>query len=178
MAGIFRLCYTVDQLQSRWSQATTRHRKRYRLKRAARRIQVKIRNLVDDLHKRLCKWLCLSFRSVLLPEFKASQVVRRGKRRISSKTARAMCTWSHYRFRQRLLNKSQLYSWSTVSIVNEAYTSKTCGACGTINKKLEDKKTFKCNTCGVVMDRDANGARNILLRHLTMSCKEPGTFGT
>ncbi|RHZ54909.1 hypothetical protein Glove_421g12 [Diversispora epigaea] len=34
-------------------------------------------------------------------------MIRRGQRRIRSKTARAMCTWSHYRFRKHLINKAR-----------------------------------------------------------------------
>jgi putative transposase len=41
MSRIYRLCKAVDDLQSRWSQIT--HRKRYKIKRAARRIRLKIK---------------------------------------------------------------------------------------------------------------------------------------
>jgi putative transposase len=170
MSRIFRLCFAVDKLQSRWSQADIRHRKRYRLKRVAHRLRLRIRNLVDDLHKRLAKWLCTSYRSILLPEFRTSQMVKRGRRKIRSQTARAMCTWAHYRFRERLLNKSRLYDWCQVIVVNEAYTTKTCGGCGWIHRSIGGSKTFKCNQCHIVLDRDANGARNILLRYLTEKC--------
>ena len=63
-------------------------------------------------------------------------MVRRGQRRIDSKTARAMCTWSHYRFQQHLIHKAREYPWCRVVICTEEYTSKTCGFCGYIHKKL------------------------------------------
>ena len=78
-----------------------------------------------------------------------------------------MVTWSHYRFQMRLLNKAREYPWCQVVIVSEAYTSKTCGKCGTINNKLGGSKVFKCGSCGLVCDRDKHAARNILLRYLT-----------
>jgi putative transposase len=53
MQRIYRLCKAHDDLQSRWSQPDVRHRQRYRLQRAARRLRARIRNLVDDLHHRL-----------------------------------------------------------------------------------------------------------------------------
>jgi putative transposase len=170
MGRIYRLCNRLDDLQSRWSRPSVRHRQRYRMKRAARRIRLKIRNLVDELHKRLAKWLCENHRCVVIPEFQTSQMVRRGRRKIRSKTARAMCTWAHYRFRQRLLSKAREYPWCQVVITEEPYTSKTCGACGWINAKLGGSKVFRCLRCGAEFDRDANGARNILLRHLTVYC--------
>jgi putative transposase len=48
--------------------------------------------------------------------------------------------------------------------VTEEYTSKTCTKCGRINQKLGGSKVFRCG-CGMVLDRDFNGARNILLKY-------------
>jgi len=42
-------------------------------------------------------------------------------------TARQMNTWSHYQFKQILLHKSTMFTNCKVIIVNEAYTTKTCG---------------------------------------------------
>ena len=55
---------------------------------------------------------------------------------------------------------------------DEAYTSKTCGYCGTINYKLGSSKVFKCKheDCPkkfISSDRDILAARNILLRYLS-----------
>ena len=93
LARIYRLCHALDDLQSRWSQPDIKHHKRYRMRKAAARIRRKIRNLIDDLHKRLAKWLCECYEVVLLPSFETSQMLRKGQRRIGSKTARAMATW-------------------------------------------------------------------------------------
>ena len=48
-----------------------------------------------------------------------------------------------------------------VIYVPPQYTSKTCHACKTVNKKLTSEKKWKCPHCGVVHDRDENAARNI-----------------
>lgn len=170
ISRIYRLCHVMDKLQAKWSQRDVRHRKRYRLQKAARRLRERVRNLVDEAHKKLAKWLCDNFRVVLLPAFATSAMIRRGQRRIGSKTARAMATWAHYRFRQRLLSKSRESPWCRVIICDEAYTSKTCTACGVVHVKLGGAKVFKCPTCHFQIDRDENGARNILLRYLTLRC--------
>ena len=167
MARIYRLCNQISKLQERWTDKETRHRKRYRLRRVANRIHFKIRNLIDEVHKKMVKWLLSNYDLVLLPDFNTQQMVRKGKRKISSKTAWAMLTWSHYRFKQRLLFKAQEYPHCKVLIVNEAYTSKTCGQCGKIHDKLGASKVFKCHSCAFTWDRDWNGARNVLLKFLT-----------
>jgi putative transposase len=94
-------------------------------------------------------------------------MVSRVRRRIRSKTVRMLLTWSHYRFRQLLQSKVAERPHCRLFVVNEAYTSKTCGACGRLHENLGSKKTFRCPSCGLRLDRDVNGARNILLRFLS-----------
>jgi putative transposase len=120
------------------------------------------------MHKNLAKWLCEKYKVVLLPLFETSSMIRRGQRKIHSKTVRGMVTWSHFRFRQKLLHKVRAYKERKILICDEAYTSKTCGQCGSLHQKLGGSKTFACPSCKAVVDRDVNGARNILLRYLTL----------
>ena len=142
------------------------------------RIHRKVRHLIDDCHRKLAKWLCENYRVVLLPKFETQKMVKRGQRRIRSKTARSMCTWSHFRFRNHLLQKAREFPWCHVVLCSEEYTSKTCGKCGTINLRLGGSKDFRCPTCDAHLDRDVNGARNILLRFLTINHQnEPALAG-
>lgn len=71
---------------------------------------------------------------------------------------------SHYTFNMRLISKAEQYN-SKVIIVDESYTSKTCGLCFTRNQTLGASKTFDCKSCPFTWDRDFNGARNIMLKH-------------
>ena len=42
-------------------------------------------------------------------------------------------------------------------------SSKTCSSCGMVKAKLAlSERTYQCDTCGLVMDRDVNAARNLL----------------
>ncbi|CAB5159371.1 unnamed protein product [Rhizophagus irregularis] len=75
---IYRLCYAYDKVQSK---KDTVHgnkckRFRYKLRRCMLRIQKKIRNLVDDCHRKLAKWLCSNHRIVLFPEFQTRRMIR------------------------------------------------------------------------------------------------------
>ena len=49
-------------------------------------------------------------------------------------------------------------------IINEWMTSKMCSRCGEINEKLKGNKIYKCERCGLIIDRDINGARNIHIK--------------
>ncbi len=99
----------------------------------------------------------------MIPTFEVSQMIRKADRKIGSKTAHQMATWAHYRFRQQLTFKCRQYGCK-VAIVNEAYTSKTCSCCGHVKHNF-GAKTYKCTSCGAVMNRYVNGAKNIFLRN-------------
>lgn len=162
---LYRLAIHVDRLNSKASK--TRHSSRYRIKKAIGRIYDRIRNLVDDVHKKAAKWLCENHETILIPEFSSSGMTKKGERRIHTKAVRSMLHWSHYRFRQRLLFKATEYPGVRVQVVTEEFTSKTCGECGDLHQHLGGKKVFMCPSCKWTCDRDVNGARNILLKYLT-----------
>lgn len=166
VSRIYRLGLHCDKLQSNWSKKSMRAKERYRFKRAYRRIHFKIKNLVKDLHCKVSKYLCLNYDVILLPSFKTQKMSIKGKRKISARNVRKMITLSHYQFQQRLLHKAKEYG-KCVKIVEEEYTSKTCTKCGHLKKDLGCAKIYKCNKCGLEIDRDINGARNILIKELT-----------
>ena len=140
------------------------------MKKAWFRLLERIQNLVKEVHCKMTKWLCEEYSVILIPRFETSRMVKRLERKINKKTARNMATWSHYKFREMLKTKAKLYTDVKVIECGEAYTSKTCGRCGTINQKLGGSKTFQCSCCGLKADRDLHAARNILLRHLSLNC--------
>lgn len=144
------------------------HAKRYRMRKALSRLQEKMSNLVDDLHHKLAKWLCETYRVIFLPKFEIRDMVKKkgGRRKISKRNVRSLYALKHYTFRQRLLNKAREYPWVKVCVCNEACTTMTCSHCGALNKTIGASKTFSCAKCKVESDRDLNGSRNILLRQL------------
>lgn len=164
---IFQECYAADRLQGRLKRVTGS--KRYKRRMAWLRKLVRIQDKIKEVHRKLAVWLCENHRIVLIPNFETQQMIRRKARKLRSKTARGMCCWSHYAFRQLLLNKADLFPWCRIIVCDEAYTSKTCGGCGLINDKLGSNKTFNCKSCGYQADRDISAARNILLRYLTLN---------
>ena len=155
------------------------HKKRANMKRAAARLRERIRNIVDETHRKISLWLCRNCDAVLIPAFQTSRMAKRSEERcIGNKTARMMYTWAHFRFRQRLLHKSQEYPSCRIVIVREDYTSKTCRSCGSVNRKLGGARVHLCQQCGYRAGRDVNAARNILLRYLTEqpACEPPQMF--
>jgi putative transposase len=168
---IQRLCFRLDKLISKISKAKCKQKRRIRL--AANRIRGRIKNLIDELHKKTARFLVDNFDIILLPTFETSQMSLKAKRRIRAKSVRQMLTLSHYKFKQFLKHKA-FETGKVVLDVNEAYTSKTVSWTGEIVPKLGGAKIIKSQLTGQKMPRDWNGARGIFLRALvdTPSLKE------
>ena len=162
MRRVYALLRRADQLHSKIDKGKQKYRRPWL------RLLLKIRYKIDEIHRKFATFLCRMVKRILLPKFDTSRMVKRAKRNISSKTARSMMNWAHYRFRETLKAKVALYSRCVLYICDEHYTSKTCGSCGHIHKDLGKNKTFVCPKCAYTADRDINAARNILLRFLTL----------
>ncbi len=164
MGRITRLCQYLDDLMSRIAKCKNRHQ-RQKMRRAAGRMRTKIQDLVNELHKQVSCYLTENYRVIFLPTFETSQMVAKARRKIRSKTARAMLTMAHYRFKLFLKQAAHRRGCIVVDVTEE-YTSKTCTRCGHVHAKLGGSKKFKCPSCGFEIPRDFNGAFGILLKAL------------
>ena len=70
---------------------------------------------------------------------------------------------SFYSFKQKLINKCNYYN-ITLRIANKYFaSSKTCYNCGNKKKDLTlNDRVYKCDCCGIEIDRDLNAAINLL----------------
>ncbi|WP_293342771.1 transposase [Microcoleus sp. CAWBG58] len=164
---VYRLARHLDRLMSRIGSSKGKEfkRLRYCLRKSAAKIRIEIKNLVHELHKKAARYFVTQYKLIFLPSFETQQMLKKGKRKLATKTARAMVTLSHYRFKQMLKHQAAKHGGIVVDVTEE-YTSKTCSNCGHIHTKLGGNKVFKCPECGHTLDRDFNGAFNILLKAL------------
>ena len=132
-------------------------------KRVRQRIYSKIGWIMDELQYSTIQEL-KRYKYVLLPNFESQEVVSRN-RRLNRVSKRELQCLQHYTFKQRLISSMYLQTATEVHIVSEEYTSKTCTQCGTLND-IGSSEIYRCQACSLVIDRDINGARNILLKHL------------
>ena len=162
---INKLSEKVDKLKSLITKQVKK-RTKYNMKRRCSVLITKAKNIVKDLHWQACSFLVKNFQNIVIPHLKSKDMSNKTNRKISKKTTRNMLGLSHFKFLEKLKFKCLEYQRNLI-ITSEEYTSKTCGNCGTINNKLGGSKVFKCDKCKVVIDRDMNGARNILIKYLT-----------
>lgn len=142
---------------------------RCEVRRAKRRYHAALRKakwVVRNFHYNVAHTLLRSHQTVILPT-NSSHHWRKGKR-LAKCVKRRATLLQMGRFGERLVQTATWYPESSVLRGSEAYTSKQCGKCGTLNDKLGGSETFNCRAtgCGGQGDRDVHAARNILLRFL------------
>jgi len=85
-------------------------------------------------------------------------------KRLSTKSQQKIGGWSHGRLRQYIEYKAE-GEGITTQLVDEAYSSQTCPACGQRHKPTG--RIYRCPACGFRGHRDGQvGAVNLLSRHV------------
>jgi len=125
----------------------------------------KVKNLVAELHWKTISFLVENYDVILLPDFRVSQMVK-GKK-LARITKRLLMMFSFHSFKEKLKYKCSMYNKKLI-IVDESYTSCTCGRCG--NRKRTKLEIYSCNKCGLIIDRDVTGSRNIFIKNSRLRC--------
>ena len=127
-------------------------------KKYEKKILRKIKNKRDDLHWKTCHWLLKNYKTIIIPRL---YIQKSTPKDLKNK----MRDMKHCLLVDRLKIKMLEYSNRKVVEVKEQHTSKTCTCCGWQNNNLNDNKLFKCEECSLILDRDINASRNILLKN-------------
>lgn len=159
-----RLLRWKNELQSSVAKHC-RHNKN-RIRHALKRSYKRIKNLVDECHKKVTAWLFQNFDHIIIPKLDTNSLCRK---KMNKLTKNKISVWRHCSLIERLKNKNREFPDTKLIILTEEYTSKTCSKCGELHKNLGMNRDYHCqNTeCETIFERDVNGSINILLKHLT-----------
>jgi len=149
----------IDMLKS--LKTKSKGNTKYNINKRIYKIIYKIKNKILDIHNKSAYFLTTNYKTVLIPHLVDKGLILK----MYSCCRRNILTWSHSKFLERLKFQG-LKRNCNIQIVTEEFTSKTCSHCGSINYTLHNKDIFKCQKCSCIIDRDINGARNILLKNL------------
>lgn len=76
--------------------------------------------------------------------------------------SKAISQQSLYKFREKLTLKTKEYGVELRIVSRFFPSSKTCNDCGSVKKDLKlSDRTYRCNECGYVCDRDMNASFNL-----------------
>jgi putative transposase len=115
--------------------------------------------------QKISTYLCENYNTVVIEDLNVKGMVK------NHKLARSISDCGFGTFRLLMENKSKIFD-TEIFFANRFFpSSKTCSNCKEIKKDLKlSDRTFKCNNCGLVIDRDLNAAIN--LKKLGTCCSE------
>lgn len=140
---------------SRKRKGSARHA---RQRRRVARLHARVANQrADALHK-LTSDIAATYADVSIEDLNVAGMVR------NHHLARAIEDASFAEFRRQLGYKCER-TGTRLHVIDRFYpSSKTCSACGSVKAKLSlGERTYVCEECGLVMDRDLNAAINIMV---------------
>lgn len=160
----------LDTIRSKRDKCKKKSRRYVRLSKIYQRVSEKKRNKQrDSLHKASHLIAAkLVERTVVIGDLSQRQMAMRERAKEQPnrfKNRAVLNDWGCYTFSQMLAYKCQLSGKELIKL-DERNTSKTCSRCGHLQDMPLWKRTYHCENCGLVMDRDDNSADNILARFL------------
>jgi transposase len=131
-------------------------------RRVRNRINLRIKNLVNEFHWKTCRELSLNYDNIIIGNMSSKSIIR--KNGILTKMGKKVSQHlSFYTFTQRLKYKCEEQNKSMI-IIDEFCTSKMCSRCGWENKTLDGAKVFVCQECNLIIDRDLNSCRGMFIK--------------
>ena len=154
--------YRKGQKRLRVLQRTVSRRKkggsnRRKAVKALQRQHEHTKNKRNDFLNKLAHRLVTQYDRIALEDLRTANMIRNGHLSKSIMDA----GWNY--LAQRLASKAE-EAGKLVSLVDPAYTSKTCSGCGSLFEDLKLSDRWVDCACGLSLDRDENAARNILGR--------------
>ncbi len=117
----------------------------------------KIRNQRNDFLHKTANYFVEEFDFIAIEKLKVKNMVRNNHLNKSISDA----GWSDF---ANILTYKAKSAGREIVKVNPAGTSQICSGCGETVKKSLSVRVHSCPFCGLVIDRDHNAAKNILLR--------------
>jgi putative transposase len=158
----------LDKIRSKRDRCQKKSRRYIHLSQVYKRVSERKRNKRKDCLHKASHLIAhkLVERTVVIGDLSQRQMVTKEHVERRKHLNRAVYNdWGLYAFVQMLMYKCLLAGKALV-LLDERDTSKTCSGCGAKQDMPLSKRTYRCGTCGLVMDRDENSALNILRRFL------------
>lgn len=122
------------------------------------RIHARVANQRGDAMHKATTWLASTYSDISVEDLNAAGMVK------NRRLAKAVSDAAFGEFRRQLDYKTAR-TGATLHVIDRWYpSSKTCSRCGRVKAKLSlSERVYRCDGCGLVMDRDLNAAVNILV---------------
>jgi putative transposase len=165
----------LDKIRSKRDKCKKKSRRYLHLSRVYKRVAEKKRRKQRDCLHKASHLIAhrLAERAVVIGDLSQRQMVMKRhegetpKERLKLQIRNRLVynDWGLYRFVQMLEYKC-LHVGKELYVINERDTTKTCHVCQCMKDMPLWVRTYRCENCGLVMDRDENSAVNIYQRFL------------
>ena len=148
----------LKRAQKALSRKTKGSKRRAKAKDRVARIHARVANRrTDTLHK-LTTRLAQTYSDIYIEDLNVAGMVK------NHHLAKAISDVSFYELRRQLEYKTAK-TGARLHVIDRWYpSSKTCSNCGSVKTKLSlTERTYKCEHCGLVIDRDLNAAINLMV---------------
>lgn len=137
---------TGQKPSKRWEKANTRRNK----------VHHRVANLRTDALHKLTTAVTAEFGTVVVEDLNVAGMLR------NRHLARRIADAGFGEIRRQLTYKTLRNGCRVVAADRWFPSSKTCSGCGAVKAKLPlHVRTYECDACGLVIDRDDNAARNL-----------------
>ncbi|WPD18938.1 IS607 family element RNA-guided endonuclease TnpB [Thermaerobacter composti] len=145
---------------ARWNRALARRQKGSRgwqkARRRLARLHGRVRNIRQDALHKLTHHLASTYGVVVVEQLNAAGMLK------NRRLARALADAALAEIRRQLRYKCPWHGAVLVEAPPFYPSSKRCSRCGAVKPSLPlSQRVFRCEECGLVLDRDENAARNL-----------------
>ena len=146
----------LKRAQKALSCKTMGSKRRAKARAKVARIHARVANQRQDATHKATSWLAGTYSDICIEDLHVAGMVK------NHRLAKAVSDASFAEFRRQLEYKTAR-TGARLHVVDRWYpSSKTCSKCGAVKAKLSlSERTYRCDGCGLVMDRDLNAAINI-----------------
>ena len=146
----------LKRAQKALSRKTMGSNRRAKARAKVARIHARVANQRQDAMHKATTWLAGTYSHISIEDLNAAGMVK------NHRLAKAVSDASFAEFRRQLEYKTAR-TGARLHIVDRWYpSSKMCSRCGRVKAKLSlAERVYKCDGCGLVIDRDLNAALNI-----------------
>ncbi|HAX77519.1 MAG TPA: transposase [Cyanobacteria bacterium UBA11372] len=115
----------------------------------------RIANIRRDFLQKVTTDISLKYYSIRIEDLNIQGMIA------NHKLAEAISSLGFYDFRRMLVYKASFFG-TKVELVDRWFpSSKTCSCCGNVQPMPLKDRVYRCNKCGVSIDRDLNAAQNL-----------------
>ena len=159
-AGRWYASLTVEReepaVREALSRKTMGSNRRAKARAKVARLHARVANCRSDAMHKATTWLASTYSDISIEDLNTAGMAR------NRRLAKAVSDAAFGEFRRQLEYKTAR-TGAALRVIDRWYpSSKTCSKCGRVKAKLSlSERVYKCDGCGLVMDRDLNAAVNI-----------------